>query len=246
LIEEIKLGKVIITASGKGGVGKSVFTVNLGAVLADRGVKVAMIDMNLGLRNLDIYLGLENNVIFDIADVLSGLCGYRRALVRDKRFPCLCLIPAAQNRSKFIFDEEAVASFYAQISECYDYVLVDGPAGVGSDMARTAAGGDIAVIVTTLEYVSLRDADMADRVLSEAGVKRRACVLNKVNRDLMHNGIFPGLDDVSARIRSPLVGIIQYDENINIAANCGVPIVRQKGSYIEENFNRIADRLIAL
>jgi septum site-determining protein MinD len=227
-------------------VGKSVFTVNLGATLAERGVKVAMIDMNLGLRNLDIYLGLENKVIFDIADVLSGLCAYKRAVIRDKRFPCLHLIPATQDRNKFAFGEETVADFYARLSENYDYVLVDGPAGVGRDMILAAAGGDVAVIVTTLEYVALRDADMADRILAEAGVAERACVLNKVNRDLMRSGLFPGFDDVSARIRSPLVGIIQYDENIHIAANCGVPIVHQKGSYIEENFNRIADRLICL
>jgi septum site-determining protein MinD len=240
------LGRVIISASGKGGVGKSVFTVNLGATLAERGVKVAMVDMNLGLRNLDIYLGLESKVIFDIADVLGGLCGYRRAMIRDKRFPCLCLIPATQNRDKIAFDRETVATFYAQLGECYDYVLVDGPAGVGPDMMRAAAGCDVAVIITTLEHVALRDAEMADRVLSETGVTRRACVLNKVNRDLMRSGVLPNFDDVSARIRSPLVGIIQYDENISIAANCGVPIVRQKGNYIEENFNRIADRLISL
>ncbi|MDR1496388.1 MAG: P-loop NTPase [Clostridiales Family XIII bacterium] len=242
------MGKVIITASGKGGVGKSVFTVNLGAVLAERGVKVALIDMNLGLRSLDIYLGLENRVIFDVADVLSGLCAYRRAVIRDKRFPCLHLIPATQDRGKSAsaFCGEAVADFYARIGECYDYVIVDGPAGVGPDMTRAAAGGSVAVIVTTLENVSLRDADMADRVLSEAGVARRVCVLNKVNRDLLRSGIFPGFEDVSTRVRAPLIGIIQYDENINIAANCGFPIVIQRGSYIEENFNSIADRLISL
>jgi septum site-determining protein MinD len=240
------LGKVIISASGKGGVGKSVFTVNLGATLAERGVKVIMIDMNLGLRNLDIYLGLENKVIFDVADVLAGLCGYRRAMIRDKRFPYLHMIPATQDRDKFVFDEGDVANFYAKLSENYDYVLVDGPAGAGRSMTLAASGGDVAVLVTTLEHVSLRDADMADRVLSEAGVAQRACVLNKVNRDLMRSGVFPTFEDVSARIRSPLVGIIQYDENINIAANCGIPVVRQKGSYIEENFNRIADRLICL
>jgi septum site-determining protein MinD len=240
------LGKIIITASGKGGVGKSVFTVNLGATLAERGVKVVMIDMNLGLRNLDIYLGLENKVIFDVADVLGGLCGYRRAMLRDKRFPCLHMIPATQDRDKFTFDGAAVAGFYAKLGESYDYVLVDGPAGVGRDIELAAAGGDVAVIVTTLEYVSLRDADMADRLLSEAGVKQRACVLNKVNRELVRSGLFPSFEDVSARIRPPLIGIIQYDENINISANCGIPIVHQRGSYIEENFNRIADRLIGL
>ncbi|MDR2355708.1 MAG: septum site-determining protein MinD [Clostridiales Family XIII bacterium] len=240
------MGKIIIAASGKGGVGKSVFTVNLGATFAERGVKVVMIDMNLGLRNLDIYLGLENRVIFDVADVLGGLCGYKRALLRDKRFSCLHMIPATQDRRKFAFDAETVADFYAGLRENYDYVLVDGPAGVGRDMALAAAGGDIAVIITTLEYVALRDADMADRVLSEAGVTQRACVLNKVNRRLMRSGLFPSFEDVSARVRPPLVGIIQYDENIHISANCGVPIVHQKGSYIEENFNRIADRLLGL
>ena len=101
------MGKIIVSASGKGGVGKSVFTVNLGATLAERGVKVVMIDMNLGLRNLDIYLGLENKVIFDVADVLSGLCGYKRAVLRDKRFSCLHMIPATQDRGKFSFGEEA-------------------------------------------------------------------------------------------------------------------------------------------
>jgi septum site-determining protein MinD len=240
------LGKIIISASGKGGVGKSIFTVNLGATLAERGVKVVMIDMNLGLRNLDIYLGLENKVIFDVADVLGELCSHRRALLRDRRFPCLHMIPATQDRRKFTFGREVVAGFYARLRESYDYVLVDGPAGVGRDMALAAAGSDIAVIVTTLEHVSLRDADATDRRLSEAGVARRACVLNKVNRDLMQSGLFPGFEDVSARVRPPLIGIIQYDENINISANCGLPIVCQRGSYIEENFNRITDRLLSL
>jgi septum site-determining protein MinD len=238
------LSRIIISASGKGGVGKSVFTVNLGATLAERGVKVVMIDMNLGLRNLDIILGLENKVIFDVADILSGLCGYRRALLRDKRFSCLHMIPATQDREKFAFDEDAVADFYAKLRESYDYVLVDGPAGVGRDVSLAAAGGDVAVIITTLEHVALRDADMVDRVLSEAGVAQRVCVLNQVNRKLMRSGLFPSFEDVSARVRPPLIGIIQYDENIRIAANCGVPVVYQKGSYIEENFSRIADRLL--
>jgi septum site-determining protein MinD len=237
---------VIVSASGKGGVGKSVFIVNLGSVIAERGVKVVMIDMNLGLRNLDIYLGLENKVIFDVADVLGGLCGYKRAVIRDRRYPCLHMIPATQSRSKFDFSEEDVAGLYARLGENYDYVLVDGPAGVGRDTGLAAAGCDVAVIVTTPEHVSLRDADMADRVLSDAGVTRRAYVLNKVNKDLQRTGAFPGIDDASARMRSPLVGIIQYDENINISANCGIPIVYQKGSYIEENFNSIADRIISL
>jgi septum site-determining protein MinD len=156
------------------------------------------------------------------------------------------MLPATQNRNKFTFGEDEVAGLYAKLGENYDYVLVDGPAGAGLDMTLAASGGEVAVIITTPEYVSLRDADMVDRVLSDAGMARRACVLNKVNKDLMRTGAFPGLEDVSSRVRSPLIGIIQYDENINISANCGVPIVHQKGSYIEENFNNIADRIIGL
>ncbi|MDR3295527.1 MAG: septum site-determining protein MinD [Clostridiales Family XIII bacterium] len=237
------MGKIILSASGKGGVGKSIFTLNLGATLAERGLKIVMIDMNVGLRNLDIYLGLENKVIYDVADVLSGVCTPKKAMVRDKRFPYLYIIPAPQKKEKFTASPEDMASFYEHLRENFDYVLVDGPAGVNSALCLAAAGADAAVIVMTMEHVSMRDADMADQILRESGVLTRVCVVNKVNPDLLRSGAMPSFEDVSSMLRMPLLGIIQYDENISIAANCGVPIVRQK-SYIEENFNRIADRLL--
>jgi septum site-determining protein MinD len=238
------MGKVILTASGKGGVGKSVFTVNLGATLAERGLRVVLIDMNVGLRNLDIYMGLENRVIYDVADVLSGLCAPRKALVRDKRFPWLCILSAPQKMEKFNAAARDVADLYAQLRNGCDYVLVDGPAGVGDSLCLAAAGVDAAILVTTLEYVALRDADMADITLCGAGVRNRAYVINKVDLDLMRSGALPSFEDVSGIMRPPLLGIIQNDENIHLAANRGVPVVYQKGHYIEENFNRIADRLL--
>jgi septum site-determining protein MinD len=165
-------------------------------------------------------------------------------MVRDRRFPDLYMIPATQNREKFVAGAREVAGFYAALKEKHDYILVDGPAGVGREMRIAASGVDLAVIVTTLEHVSLRDADRTDQILLDSGVSRRVCVVNKVRRELLRSGALPGFEDLSALLKSPLLGIIQYDENIHIAANCGIPIVRQKGNYIEENFNKIADRLL--
>jgi septum site-determining protein MinD len=238
------MGKVILTASGKGGVGKSIFTVNLGATFAERGLKIVLIDMNVGLRNLDIYMGLENRVIYDVADVLTGVCKPGKAMVKDKRFPSLYIMPATQKKEKFNPSPEDVAELYAVLKENYDFILVDGPAGVTDDLSLAASGADLGIVVTTLEHVSLRDADMADNLLAASGLRKRAYVLNKVDRSLMRTGILPTFEDVSFVMKPPLLGIIQNDVNIHLAANCGVPIVCQKGNYIEENFNRIADRLI--
>ncbi|GHU49859.1 septum site-determining protein MinD [Clostridia bacterium] len=238
------MAKVILTASGKGGVGKSVFTINLGATLAGRGLRVVIIDMNIGLRNLDIYLGLENKVIFDIADVISGLCKPAKALVRDKRFPHLYILPATQSKEKFHATKEDMKKLYSDLGEDNDYILVDCPAGINEELSLAASGADAAILITTLEYVSLRDADMADRKIIEAGLKKRSYVVNKVSRDLIRKGLLPTFEDVDQIMKPPLLGIIQYDNSIHLAANCGIPVVCQKGNYIEENFNKIADRLI--
>ncbi|MDR1571112.1 MAG: P-loop NTPase [Clostridiales Family XIII bacterium] len=240
------MGKVILSASGKGGVGKSVFIANMGAVLAERGLKIVMVDMNIGLRNLDLYAGVEGKVVYDVADVLSGACPLKKALVRDRRFPYLYVVPASSAREKFTAGPADVAALYADLRERYDFMLVDGPAGLGAELALAASGVDFAVIVTTLEYVSLRDADMTDRVLAKAGVVRRAYLINKVKKELMGSGLLPTLEDLSSVMRPPLLGIVQYDDNIHLAANGGVPIVAQKGSYIERNLGRIADRLLAM
>ena len=238
------MGKVILTASGKGGVGKSVFTINLGAILADRGLKIVIIDMNVGLRNLDIYLGLENKVVFDVADVLAGICKPHRAFVRDKRFPYLYLLPSAQSGEKLTATEQDMAKLYNQLKDSYDFILVDGPAGLGPWLLLAAAGADMAIIVATLDFVSLRDADMTRRILHQNGVPKMGFVLNKVNIETMKDESLPSIEEATNMLNLPLVGIIQHDNRIHIATNSGIPIVHQKGNYIERNFNRIADRLI--
>ena len=239
------MGKVILAASGKGGAGKSMFTINLGATFADRGLKVVILDMNIGLRNLDIYLGLESKVIYDIADVISGVCKPRRALVKDKRFDSLFLMSSPQSWEKFIADDQDMMNLYAELKSSYDFILVDGPSGIGHDLLLAATSVDLAVIVSTLEQVALRNADMTSRVLLKHGVSKMGFVLNKVSSEELRDGL-PSLEDASKMIDLRLLGIIQQDHNIHLAINSGIPIVYQKGSYIEHNFNKIADRLIEL
>ncbi|MCL2111691.1 MAG: septum site-determining protein MinD [Clostridiales bacterium] len=240
------MGKAIFISSGKGGVGKSVFTANLGAILGERGLRVCFVDMNIGLRNLDIYLGLENDVVFDVTDVLNGVVQIPRALVRDKRMQQTWLLATTQRKEKFTSGETEVRELYEKLKARFDYVLIDGPAGVNTELKVASAGADIAVIVTTPEYVSLRDADMIDQTLRARGISKRVYVVNKVNKDHMGLGILPSVETIAGVMKVPLLGVVQYDEAIYLAANRGMPIALQRGTYIEKNFSRIADRLLVL
>lgn len=237
------MARKILVASGKGGVGKTVFTSNLGSVLAERGLKTLMIDMNLGLRNLDLYMGLENKVVFDIADVLNNVVKPSKALVKDKRFPFLYLLAATQKKDKLIVGSESLKKLYDQLSLQFDIILIDGPAGINDDLKLASAGVDTAVLVTTPEYVSLRDADAVDSLIAKSGVKNRTYVINKVNKNNMRSGLLPTFEEISSLMRIPLLGIIQNDNIIHLSANAGKPISIQRGSYIEKNFSNIADRL---
>jgi septum site-determining protein MinD len=239
------MGRVVLIASGKGGVGKSVFTSNLGAVYGERGLKVALVDMNIGLRNLDIYMGLENRVIFDVADVLDEVVTPGKAMVRDRRFQSLYLLATTQKKEKFKSGVKEVGDLYAHLRENFDIVLIDGPAGVNDELKLAATDVDIAVMITTPEYVSLRDADMTEQTLRKMGVRNRVYVVNKVNKAFLGSGILPTVEIITSMMKIPLLGVVQYDDNIHLSANCGIPIVYQKENYIERNFNRIADRLFA-
>ncbi|MDR3072110.1 MAG: septum site-determining protein MinD [Clostridiales Family XIII bacterium] len=238
------MSRVVFVASGKGGVGKSVFASNLGATYAERGLKVVLVDMNIGLRNLDIYMGLENKVIFDVADVLDQVVSIKKAMVRDRRFQNLYLLATTQKREKFKAKPEDVKSLYDQLRERFDIIIVDGPAGVNEELRIASTGVDLAVMVATPEYVSLRDADMVEQTLRRFGVKDRVYIVNKVNKVFLASGRLPSVETITSIMKVPLLGIIQYDDSIHLAANCGSPIVFQGDSYITRNFNKIADRLI--
>lgn len=238
------MGKVILVASGKGGVGKTVFASNAGARLALQDHKVVLIDMNMGLRNMDICLGLENKVVYDVADVLSGMCRIKQALIRDRRFNNLYLMSASQNRQKAEITSLHMKVLCNKLKKNFDYVIIDAPAGVDENLEIAGAGADIAVIITVPEYAAIRDADALDHLLMDLGIKKRTYVINMVKSNLICSGLIPSIAEIDETMRSEMVGIIQYDENIHIAANNGIPIVYKEGTYIEKNFTRIIERIL--
>ena len=238
------MDKVILVASGKGGTGKTFFSSNAGTILSERGNRVLLIDMDMGLRNLDISLGLENKVIYDIVDVVSGVCKIKQAIVKDRRVNCLYLMSASQNRNKGEINEENMKDLCEKLCTKFDYIIIDCPPGIGKGLALAASVASKAIIITVPEYAAIRDADMLDRTLIEMGVMDRSYIVNKINMDLMARGLIPNLDQISQILRPKIVGTIQYDENIHIATNNGIPIVSKKGTYIEKNFNNIIDRII--
>ncbi|MDD4122186.1 MAG: septum site-determining protein MinD [Eubacteriales bacterium] len=240
------MGKVILIASGKGGVGKTVFTSNIGAKLALQGYKVVLIDMNMGLRNLDICLGLENKIVYDVADVLSGICRIKQALVRDRRFPELYLMSAAQNKQKAEITPLHMKVLCKKLKNSFDYIIIDAPAGVDENLEIAGAGADMAVIITVPEYAAVRDADALDHLLMDMSIEKRTYVINKVKANLISSGLVPSIAQIAETMRPDMAGIIQYDENIHIAANNGMPIVYKEGTCIEKNFTKIIDRIIGL
>jgi len=236
--------KVILVASGKGGTGKTFFASNAGAVLAERGNRVLLIDMDMGLRNLDISLGLENKVIYDIVDVVTGVCKIKQAIIKDRHFNCLYLMSASQNRDKGEINKENMNDLCEKLCTKFDYIIIDCPPGIGKGLALAASVASKGIIVTVPEYAAIRDADMLDRTLIEMGVLDRSYVVNKIDMDMMAGGLIPNLDQISQILRPKMAGTIQYDNNIHIAMNNGLPIVSKKGTYIEKNFNNIVDRII--
>lgn len=238
------MGEVILVASGKGGVGKTVFTANLGAQLALRQANVVVIDTNIGLRSMDICLGLEDRIIYDLTDVVTGTCRIKQALVKDRRFPDLYLMSAPQSKGKPTITPKHMTELCLELKKTYDYVLIDAPAGLDEGLLLSAAPADRAVIVTVPEINAIRDADLLDEMLNQMGIRNKSVVINKIMPALYQKGIVPDPSAISESLRLQISGLIPYDINIHISANIGVPIVLAKGSYIEQNFSAIANRIL--
>jgi septum site-determining protein MinD len=237
------MGKVIAIVSGKGGVGKTMFAANLGGILSQSGNKVVLVDMDMGLRNLDICLGLENRVVYDIADIINGVCRIKQALIRDRRFPELYLIAAPQNLEKVKINPTNIKSVFEKLAESFDYVIVDGPAGIEEGLLNAISGADLGIIVTTTEFAAIRDADKVDKVLIENGLTNRKVIVNKLKGELISNGVMPSITEVSKLLRPDIIGYIQEDDNIQVATNNGTPIVLKTATYIYDNFKKIMERL---
>ena len=239
-----RMEKVLLVASGKGGTGKTFFASNMGAVLSERGHRVLLIDMDMGLRSLDLALGLESRVIYDIVDVVTGICKIKQAIIKDKRFNGLYLMSAAQNPDKGEINKDNLNQLCEKICTRFDWIIIDCPPGMGQGVSLAASVAEKAVIVTVPEYAAIRDADTLDRMLIEQGIVDRSYVVNKVNMNLMTGGLIPSLDQISQILRPKIAGTIQFDTNIHLAVNNGLPVVSKKDTYIERNFNNIIDRIL--
>lgn len=237
------MGKSYLIASGKGGTGKSMVSVNLGYTLARSGKKVVLIDFDMGMRCLDLYLGLENNIVYDISDVLRGVCRIKQALVKDRKYPNLYLIAASPKRDDGDITPLHVKVLCDKLKEKFDYVIIDAPAGNEDNLVIASAGADEAIIVMMPEYSSIRDADIMDRAIRDLGIEKTACIINKVNPELIKDGYAPSLTEIDRQLKMEVLGVIQEDENIHISTNIGVPIVCKEDTYIRQNFDNIVDRI---
>ncbi len=239
------MGKVILVSSGKGGTGKTMFSVNLGALLSEKGYKTILLDMDMGLRNMDLYLGMENKVVYNIMDVMSGICRIKKAMIKVAGFENLYFMAASPQRDDRDITPLHMEILCSKLKRYFDYIIIDCPAGINDLFDVALAPAEKAVLVTEPEMASLRDADVTERYLMDHGVMDSYIVVNKVRADLMRTGMIPSLSMIANMFKGQIAGIIQDDDNIHISTNKGIPIVCKKGTYIEENFQDIAYRILA-
>ncbi len=232
------MGKVIVVASGKGGTGKTTVVANLGATLAMEGQRTLVVDMDL-----DLYLGLESNVVYDVSDVMNGVCRIKQALIKDKSFPGLYLMAASPKRADGEITPLHMKVLCEKLRGQFDYIIVDGPAGIDDGLAVASAGADMAVVVVSPDYAAARDGEMVRLVLKEMGIERVGFVVNKLNMEMIRKGFAPDVSEIVRGFQRELLGVIQYDENISISTNLGVPVVFMRETYIADNFRKISRRI---
>lgn len=238
------MGKVIVVTSGKGGVGKTTATANLGGGLAQIGKKVVLIDADIGLRNLDLVMGLENRIVFDLVDVIEGKCrSFKQALIRDKRFTNLFLIPASQSKDKEAINSTQMQELCAKLKEDFDYIIIDCPAGIEHGFRNAIAGADEAIVVTTPEVSAVRDADRVIGLLEANQKSISRLVLNRVKKGMQRRGQMLKVEDVTEILNIELLGIIPEDESIIISANKGEPVVLDVSSKAGNAYRHIVQRL---
>lgn len=228
--------------SGKGGVGKTTTTVNVGAALAKRGHRVILVDADIGLRNLDLVLGLEKRIVFDLVEVVEGRCQLKQALIKDKRFESLQILPAAQTRDKDSVTEEQFARVISDLAEMADFVLIDCPAGIERGFRNAIAGADEAIIVTTPEVSAIRDADRVIGKVSEKKLPVRL-IINRIRPEMVRSGDMLSVDDVCEILSAELLGIIPDDEEVIDTTNRGEPIVLDPTKRLAIMYDKIARRI---
>lgn len=237
-------GKVVTVTSGKGGVGKTTTTANIGVALARLGQRVVLIDADIGLRNLDIVMGLENRIVYDIVDVVEGRCKLRQAMIKHKQFPELHLIPAAQTRDKSAVSPQDMIQLADQLRPEIDFILIDSPAGIERGFRNAVAPSDEVLIVTNPEVSAVRDADRIIGLLEADGKKPPYLILNRVKSEMVRRGEMLSADDVKDILAIKLIGIVPEDENVVQSSNSGVPLALSDTSRAGTAFRNIARRLM--
>lgn len=235
---------VITITSGKGGVGKTTTTANLSAALAAIGQKVVAIDADIGLRNLDVVMGLENRIVYDLVDVVEGTCRLRQAMIKDKRLPELYLIPAAQSRDKTAVTPGDMIEVANQLRDEFDFILIDSPAGIEQGFKNAVAPADRVLIVTTPEVSAVRDADRIIGLVESEEKGPGDLIINRLRADMIKRGDMLNTDDVIEILAINLIGIVPDDETIITSTNRGRPVVMENNSVAGTAFNNIAKRLM--
>jgi len=234
-------GNVYVVTSGKGGVGKTTTTANLGVALARLGKQVALVDADIGLRNLDLVLGLEKRIVYDVVDLAEGRCQPRQALIKDKRLPGLFLMPAAQTKDKESVTEAQMAHLVHTLGADFDAVLIDCPAGIEHGFRNAVAGADEAIVVTMPEVSAIRD---ADRIIGMLGTRRVRIVVNRVRPEMVKSGDMLSIDDVAEILGREILGVVPDDEEVIDTTNRGQPVALDGTRRLATIYTTMARRLL--
>ena len=237
------MAEVIVITSGKGGVGKTTTSANLGTGLASLGKKVIMLDADIGLRNLDVIMGLENRIVYDLIDVIDGNCRLKQALIKDKRFDELYLLPAAQTKDKESVNPEQMQKLIESLRDEFDYVIIDCPAGIEQGFRNAIAGADRAIVVTTPEVSAVRDADRIIGLLESSDLKKPMLIINRIKIDMVRRGDMMSIQDVTDILAIDVLGIIPDDEMVVVSANKGEPSVLELSSLAGQAYRNISLRI---
>ncbi|SHE09846.1 CobQ/CobB/MinD/ParA nucleotide binding domain-containing protein [Chlamydia abortus] len=238
------MGEAIVVTSGKGGVGKTTTSANVGTALALQGKKVCMVDTDIGLRNLDVVMGLENRIIYDLVDVAAGRCRLKQALIKDKRFEELYLLPAAQTSDKHSVTPENVRDIVLELKKDFDFVIIDCPAGIEQGFKNAVAGADKAIVVTTPENAAVRDADRIIGLLEKEKVESPKLIINRIKGSMVKKGEMLDIDEICSILAIDLLGIVPDDEQVIKAANSGEPTVMNPDSRAALAYRNIARRIL--
>lgn len=238
------MSKVIVVTSGKGGVGKTTTTANLGTALAMAGYKVVLVDADIGLRNLDLVMGLENRVVYDLVNVVEGTCRLKQALIKDKRQKELYMLPAAQTRDKDAVSAEQMKQLCDDLRKDFDYIFIDCPAGIEQGFKNAIAGADEAIVVTTPEVSAVRDADRIIGLLEANEIREPKLLVNRVRVNMVKSGNMLNVEDIIELLAINLIGVVPDDEDIIITSNKGEPAVMNQNTKTGQAYMNISKRIL--